>query len=162
MDNLAQQLECPICLAMLKRPVTLPCGHSFCCKCLSSLLSSQISNEYCPLCRSKIPAIDLKVNLAMQSIIRIINPHQETIKIIQNKPSSRPSKVSSSRYYKWGIGAGLAMILGYSLATSSWVHSVFAWVGSAFTEEVKVVTPIEQLLAWPSWLLDRMSFMITH
>ncbi|XP_077982936.1 E3 ubiquitin-protein ligase RNF166-like [Glandiceps talaboti] len=45
---------CTICLEVLHKPVTIPCGHSFCVTCLSSCMGkSKESKEspYCPLCR---------------------------------------------------------------------------------------------------------------
>ncbi|VDP08610.1 unnamed protein product [Soboliphyme baturini] len=51
--------DCPICQRRLgKKWVILPCGHSFCCDCVTSLmLSMQVCGEHglwfrCPVCRS--------------------------------------------------------------------------------------------------------------
>eukprot|EP00667_Euglena_gracilis_P011567 EG_transcript_11829 len=40
--------ECPLCLKLLVRPTTTPCGHSFCHRCLAKALESRYT---CPLCR---------------------------------------------------------------------------------------------------------------
>jgi len=48
-------LECPCCLGILRRPVSLPCGHSLCRSCLGRLPVAGLSERYCPLCRRTVP-----------------------------------------------------------------------------------------------------------
>ena len=56
--------ECGICLDALTDPILLPCGHSFCAKCLddwkskygnAALNGEADLNRKCPLCRENIP-----------------------------------------------------------------------------------------------------------
>ncbi|XP_052698123.1 E3 ubiquitin-protein ligase Midline-1-like [Crassostrea angulata] len=53
---------CSICLEQYKRPVSLPCSHSFCLTCLSThIITSCVNCDQplgfpCPLCRKFIPA----------------------------------------------------------------------------------------------------------
>ncbi|CAF0856355.1 unnamed protein product [Brachionus calyciflorus] len=42
------ELECSLCYRLLYKPVTTPCGHSFCCSCLDRSLDHQ---DKCPLCK---------------------------------------------------------------------------------------------------------------
>ncbi|XP_061784260.1 E3 ubiquitin-protein ligase TRIM47-like isoform X2 [Nerophis lumbriciformis] len=44
------QFDCAVCLDVLKEPVTIPCGHSFCLDCISSCWDND-SNVKCPQCR---------------------------------------------------------------------------------------------------------------
>ncbi|KAG9015426.1 hypothetical protein FRB94_000030 [Tulasnella sp. JGI-2019a] len=49
---LKSELQCEICFAMLYEPVTTPCQHTFCDKCLSRTLDH---SSQCPLCRQPLP-----------------------------------------------------------------------------------------------------------
>jgi Zinc finger, C3HC4 type (RING finger) len=45
-------LDCNLCLNTLSDPVTCPCGHTWCKKCL---LQSLEHSDKCPMCRQKLP-----------------------------------------------------------------------------------------------------------
>eukprot|EP01105_Mastigella_eilhardi_P027615 TRINITY_DN8613_c0_g1_i1.p1 TRINITY_DN8613_c0_g1~~TRINITY_DN8613_c0_g1_i1.p1 ORF type:complete len:758 (-),score=221.56 TRINITY_DN8613_c0_g1_i1:23-2296(-) len=47
-------LNCVICCEMLKDPVTVPCGHSFCKDCLERMNQNKVG--VCPTCRGKLAA----------------------------------------------------------------------------------------------------------
>ncbi|XP_007951539.1 LON peptidase N-terminal domain and RING finger protein 3 [Orycteropus afer afer] len=44
----ASDLECSLCMRLFYEPVTTPCGHTFCLKCLERCLDH---NTRCPLCK---------------------------------------------------------------------------------------------------------------
>ncbi|XP_068438750.1 E3 ubiquitin-protein ligase TRIM39-like [Clinocottus analis] len=57
-----EQLLCPICLDVFKRPVSTPCGHNFCMSCISTYWNG-IPATQCPVCKeSFVRRPDLKVN----------------------------------------------------------------------------------------------------
>lgn len=44
-------LECSLCMRLFYEPVTTPCGHTFCLKCLERCLDH---NPQCPLCKQEL------------------------------------------------------------------------------------------------------------
>ncbi|XP_030628242.1 zinc-binding protein A33 [Chanos chanos] len=51
-EGLEEQLTCPICLDFFQNPVSLPCQHSFCCKCLEAAWAHKEVRE-CPNCKRR-------------------------------------------------------------------------------------------------------------
>lgn len=53
MAELQSELECQVCVQLFYDPITTPCGHTFCKKCLARSLDH---SDKCPLCRSDFPS----------------------------------------------------------------------------------------------------------
>ncbi|XP_075141650.1 E3 ubiquitin/ISG15 ligase TRIM25-like [Leptodactylus fuscus] len=55
--DLRDELNCSICLSPYTDPVSLRCGHNFCCPCIVSVLDTQeAAGAYsCPDCRAEYP-----------------------------------------------------------------------------------------------------------
>ncbi|KAF7332226.1 hypothetical protein MKEN_00103600 [Mycena kentingensis (nom. inval.)] len=68
--ELLTELSCEICFSLLYNPVTTPCQHTFCGKCLHRSLDH---SSLCPLCRETLPGFsffeDHPVNQKIQSLI---------------------------------------------------------------------------------------------
>ncbi|KZS97578.1 LON-domain-containing protein [Sistotremastrum niveocremeum HHB9708] len=68
--ELLQELTCEICYMLLYKPITSPCQHTFCSKCLQR---SMDHNQKCPLCRQDLPGFhyfqDHPVNKVVLSIL---------------------------------------------------------------------------------------------
>ncbi|KAM5146042.1 LON peptidase N-terminal domain and RING finger protein 3 [Mantella aurantiaca] len=58
----SSDLECSLCMRLLYEPVTTPCGHTYCLKCLERCLDH---NPKCPLCKE-----DLCEYLAMRKFCK--------------------------------------------------------------------------------------------
>uniref|UniRef100_A0A8B9DBU3 Tripartite motif containing 65 n=1 Tax=Anser cygnoides TaxID=8845 RepID=A0A8B9DBU3_ANSCY len=77
--NLAEKLVCSICLELFTVPVTLPCGHNFCERCIGDHKSKQeqaaagAKRGYpCPECRwSCEPQLELKKNVTLGSLVEL-------------------------------------------------------------------------------------------
>eukprot|EP01088_Endostelium_zonatum_P000860 TRINITY_DN11116_c0_g1_i2.p1 TRINITY_DN11116_c0_g1~~TRINITY_DN11116_c0_g1_i2.p1 ORF type:complete len:471 (-),score=48.57 TRINITY_DN11116_c0_g1_i2:9-1421(-) len=56
-DNIRRDLECPLCLHPFTEPKFLPCFHTFCSKCLATLIGSNTNSRRitCPVCRAIHP-----------------------------------------------------------------------------------------------------------
>uniref|UniRef100_A0A8C5PJR7 LON peptidase N-terminal domain and ring finger 3 n=1 Tax=Leptobrachium leishanense TaxID=445787 RepID=A0A8C5PJR7_9ANUR len=47
----SSDLDCSLCMRLLYEPVTMPCGHTYCLKCLERCLDH---NPKCPLCKEDL------------------------------------------------------------------------------------------------------------
>ncbi|XP_075872545.1 tripartite motif-containing protein 16-like [Nelusetta ayraudi] len=66
-------LTCCLCLELLKNPVTIPCGHSYCRKCLQNHWDEQTKERRvndCPQCRRAFTARpDLEKNTLLAALV---------------------------------------------------------------------------------------------
>ncbi|KAL3892077.1 hypothetical protein ACJMK2_004314 [Sinanodonta woodiana] len=112
--QLSERLQCPICLDRFKAPKVLPCGHTYCAKCLQSHISNNVTNRStpqacfpCPVCRADTPLPDpnmsidqwaesLPVNIIVSSLMDVSARKQE---VYQCKPCTNQGKKSLATYF---------------------------------------------------------------
>jgi hypothetical protein len=69
---LNDEFSCNCCLELLKRPVTLACGHSFCQLCLANWYLASL-NSTCPSCRQEwksMPKVNSKLKSSIEKLAR--------------------------------------------------------------------------------------------
>ncbi|XP_036001898.1 E3 ubiquitin-protein ligase TRIM39 [Fundulus heteroclitus] len=85
-SSLEKNLTCSICLEIFKDPVTTPCGHSFCSRCLELSISPYRVNDMCPLCKKHLSRAP-DVNIVLRDI------SQEMKNSISNRSSGAAGEV---------------------------------------------------------------------
>jgi hypothetical protein len=75
LNDVLSELECQICVQLLHDPVTSPCGHTFCQKCLARAYDH---SDTCPLCRADFPSFarfqSQPINSTLQSLVLSVFP----------------------------------------------------------------------------------------
>lgn len=75
--ELALTLECDVCTSLFFEPITTPCGHTFCSRCLARSLDH---SARCPVCRQDLPNFsfyhDHPVNKVLTSVVLTALPDE--------------------------------------------------------------------------------------
>lgn len=79
-EQISEELTCPICLHRLKEPKVLPCLHTFCKDCLVAATRKK-TNVVCPKCRETHPlpegGVDkLLTNFTANSLLELLQVHE--------------------------------------------------------------------------------------
>ncbi|KAL0178661.1 hypothetical protein M9458_027555, partial [Cirrhinus mrigala] len=85
------QFVCPICLYLLKYPVTIPCGHSYCMSCITDCWNQddQMGIYSCPQCRKTFTQRpDLSKNVMLAEMLEKVKKTE-----FQDAVPTRPGDV---------------------------------------------------------------------
>ncbi|XP_062484837.1 breast cancer type 1 susceptibility protein isoform X2 [Pezoporus occidentalis] len=70
LSAMQKNLECPICLEVMKEPVSTKCDHIFCRFCMFKLLSRKKKGvTECPLCKTEVTKRSLRENSRFKQLI---------------------------------------------------------------------------------------------
>ncbi|KAJ8269681.1 hypothetical protein COCON_G00122880, partial [Conger conger] len=86
-DLMSVQFECPICLDIFSKPVSIPCGHSFCLACIGGYWNST-DLCLCPLCKESFQERPkLCINRSLAEVTEFFKKKRESG---SEQPPARP------------------------------------------------------------------------
>ncbi|KAM8880715.1 LOW QUALITY PROTEIN: E3 ubiquitin-protein ligase TRIM39-like [Synchiropus picturatus] len=64
-----EQFRCTICLDIFTNPVSIPCGHNYCFKCIKRFWDTKNIECWCPVCKEAFKTRpDLRINVGLKDI----------------------------------------------------------------------------------------------
>lgn len=138
MEQLEEELTCPICCGLFEDPRVLLCSHSFCKKCLEGLLEGSRGSAFrapfkCPTCRKESPhngANSLQINYSLRSIV-------EKFSKIKFIPKMSVCKQHSGQPLNIFCATDLKLICGFCAATNDHEGHKFCSLDDAYEREKK-------------------------
>ncbi|CAD8184604.1 unnamed protein product [Paramecium pentaurelia] len=78
-ENLANELQCSICLSLFSVPFVIPCGHSFCRDCIQNYGRATKSAK-CPLCKQPFNLNKINLNISLQAVLNVMDHDNTKVK----------------------------------------------------------------------------------
>ncbi|KAM6171969.1 E3 ubiquitin-protein ligase TRIM68-like [Erethizon dorsatum] len=76
-EGIEEEVACPICMTFLREPMSIDCGCTFCCSCLSGLWEvpreSQNLDYTCPLCCAPVQPDNLQPSWQLASVVEKVH-----------------------------------------------------------------------------------------
>lgn len=144
MEQLEEELTCPVCCGLFEDPRVLLCSHSFCKKCLDGLLEGNRGPAFrtplkCPTCRKETPhngAHSLQINYSLRGIV-------EKYSKIRVMPKMSVCKQHSGQPLNIFCATDLNLICGFCATTDDHRGHKFCSLEEAYEREKKA---FEELL----------------
>lgn len=136
MEQLEEELTCPICCCLFEDPRVLLCSHSFCKKCLEGLLEGNRGPAFrtpfkCPTCRKETPhngANSLQINYSLRGIV-------EKYSKIRVSPKMSVCKQHSGQPLNIFCATDLKLICGFCATTDDHRGHRFCSLEDAYERE---------------------------
>ncbi|XP_068185325.1 tripartite motif-containing 13 isoform X1 [Antennarius striatus] len=136
MDQLEEELTCPICCCLFEDPRVLLCSHSFCKKCLERLLEGSRGPAFrtpfkCPTCRKETPhngANSLQINYSLRGIV-------EKYSKIMVMPKTSVCKRHCGQPLNIFCSTDLKLICGFCATTEDHQGHKFTSLEEAYEQE---------------------------
>ncbi|XP_066537730.1 E3 ubiquitin-protein ligase TRIM47-like [Hoplias malabaricus] len=77
----SDKFKCPICLDLMRIPVTIPCGHSYCMMCIGRCWDKggNVGVSVCPQCRQKfVPRPKLAKNAVLAEVVEKLREERKS------------------------------------------------------------------------------------
>ncbi|KAM9343371.1 tripartite motif-containing 13 isoform 1-T3 [Pholidichthys leucotaenia] len=150
MEQLEEELTCPICCGLFEDPRVLLCSHSFCKKCLEGLLDGNRGPASrtplkCPTCRKESPhngAGSLQINYSLRAIV-------EKFSKIKVTPKMSVCKQHYGQPLNIFCATDLKLICGFCATTDDHRGHRFSSVEDAYEQEKRAFK--ELLRGVESW-----------
>ncbi|KAM9347435.1 tripartite motif-containing 13 [Symphorus nematophorus] len=136
MEQLEDELTCPICCGLFEDPRVLLCSHSFCKKCLEGILEGNRGPAFrtpfkCPTCRKETPhngANSLQINYSLRGIV-------EKYSKIRVMPKMSVCKQHCGQPLNIFCATDLKLICGFCATTDDHKGHKFCSLEEAYEQE---------------------------
>lgn len=152
MEQLEEELTCPICCCLFEDPRVLLCSHSFCKKCLEGLLEGNRGPAFrtplkCPTCRKETPhngANSLQINYSLRGIV-------DKYSKIRGSPKMSVCKQHCGQPLNIFCATDLKLICGFCATTDEHCGHKFSSLEDAYEREQKAFEELQHRVeSWQS------------